>query len=199
MILFRCREFRQFLFLSTSEYFNFKNNGSSINSETLIAFSFAGVVPKQAGEVSTERAQFDESRRLHEQRNGDGLAPASDKGAASFAACGEQRGILTEYTCYSGDGPVFLRRLLENDAAALRGGANRRDCQLSRLRRERRPRECRSITLSPSSGRHSSRVPRWNRREQPECPETASTSLRLDVSSDAREYVILFLEIRLLK
>lgn len=156
-----------------------------------------GVVPEQAGEVPAERAELgDEPRRLRGQRDGSRVTPASHPGVASHAAQrGEQYGIVAEYADHPGNGPVFLRRLLENDAAALRGDADR---QLSRLRLERRPDERESAAVPPSppssssSGRHPSRVPRRTHRERPERSETASASLRLDVSGDAREYVISF-------
>lgn len=155
------------------------------------------MVPEQAGEVPTERAELgDEPGRLRGQGDGGRATAAPYQGVASSAAPGgEQRGIVAGRGRYHpGDSAIFLRRLLANDAAALRG-ANRRDRRLPRLRRERRPGKRRPAAVPSSSDRHPPRHPRRHRRERPERPEAAGTSLRLDLSSDAREYVTLSSEI----
>lgn len=155
------------------------------------------MVSEQAGEVPAERAELgDEPGRLRRQGDGGRATAASYQGVAPSAALGrEQCGIVAGRSCYHpGDGAVLLRRLLANDAAALRG-ANCCDRRLPRLRHERRSGE-RGLTAVPSSsGRHPPRHPRWNRRQRSERPEAASASLWLDVSGDAREHVTLSPEI----
>lgn len=194
-----CRECLTFsISFNSKEFHSLKiDNRNKSTSEALCRPFCIGVVPEQAGKIPAERAELgDEPGCLRRQRNGDRATATSYQGVASSAASDrEQRGIVTGRSCYhSSNSAVFLRRLLANDAAALRG-ANRRDRRLSRFRCKRRPGEHEPAAIPPSSGRYPSRHSRRNRCERPERPEAASASLWLNVSSDAREYVTLSPEI----